>query len=254
MSCHKPKKSDKSKYVGIEIEFFSRYSSAYIQDLLKKNKFLSSFCKLGYDGSIRVPWARNDNDGLELRILCKTTQLASRLAAVRKFLNKIEAQANKSCGLHVHLDARHVDAEKMFKNLTKELTPIEKSVPPYRLKGTYAKSIKNDVNSMLEMLSYYKRGLNNTSYRQTGDGVRIDTRVYNYLPKKYRSINIECMLRYKTIEVRCHEGTINCAEIYQWCQYLCEVAYAGKVSKGNESYIQKRIKSKGEYEAKTIAS
>ncbi len=254
MSCHKPRARDKNKYVGVEIEFFSKYTRGYVETLMKKNKVLSSFCKLGTDGSINNPY--DGGYGLELRVLCKLSKLKGNLTLVGQFLKQVGAEVNKSCGLHVHLDARHVDAKKMLQNLTDNLDPIEKSVPPYRLTGDYARSIKRQVPLMLYMIEHYKDGRRNTSIRANAMTGQLEYHriVPNYIEQKYRSINIECMLKYKTIEVRCHEGTVNCAEIYKWCAYLCEVAYEGKVSTTNKTYISKRIKTKGEFQAKRIAS
>lgn len=260
MSCYTPKKTDKNKYIGIEIEFYSKYSRGYIQNIFNRNKILTKFCKLGSDSSIESPYTidsydDDELDGFELRILSKVKNLNSNLLIVRNFLKMVSAEVNNSCGLHVHLDARHVDATKMLKNLTNNLDTIENSVPPRRLDNDFSNSIKDDYPKMLEMIDRYKAGKPNLIFGRCPYSGTSQYRpaILGYQANKYRSINIECMLRYKTIEVRCHEGTVNCAEIYKWCQYLCEVAYEGKMSTTNKNYIFRRVKTKGEYQAKRIA-
>jgi len=246
MSCYKPKTKD--KYLGIEIEFYSKYSTDYIETLFNKNKILKSFCKLGEDSSINTDYS----DGLELRILTKQKNLKVKMNIVQDFLKLIDAEVNNSCGLHIHLDARHYDPTKMLKNLINNLDGIEKSVPSYRLNNNYSNSIKHVSDKMLEMIKHYREGKKNTVYNHNGLHYYYTYLVPGYTECRYRSINIESILEHKTIEVRCHEGTTSCAEIYKWCKYLSEVAYEGKISETNQNYIKKRIITKGKYEAKRI--
>jgi len=250
---HVPKTNDKNNYIGIEIEFFSKYSNNYIHYIFNKNKLLKTFCKLGFDNSVHDPYNTYEEGGQELKILTKIKDLQKNLLVVKNFLKLVDAKVNSSCGLHVHLDTRNIDGELVLKRLVKHLDHIEGSVPKQRLDNSYSCSIKDDVQPMLKVMKYYKRGISNTStVFEPRRGHYTKCNVPDYFVSRYRSINIESMLKYKTIEVRCHEGTVNCAEIYNWCEYLCDIAYNRK-NKRSVNYINKRVKTKGKYEAKRIA-
>lgn len=254
MSAYTPKQNDKNKYVGIEIEFFTRMANDVVLRLFYDNKVLASFCKLGTDSSIDYPYysacscgslccesCEDNGEGWELKVLSKVVNLKRNLIAVQTFLKRVRAETNHSCGLHVHLDARNVDASKMFINLVNNINNIEGSVPGYRLENDFSNSIKGDIPPMLEAVKRY-----------TGKIVTSPPD-HTYRVHRYRSINIESLLDLKTIEVRCHEGTVSCAEIYKWSSYLCEVAYRNKLSNDVKTYINKRIETRGVYEAKRIA-
>src|SRR5690606_13069053 len=144
------------------------------------------------------------------------------------------------------------DPKLILTNLLNNINLIEKSVPIYRLNNTYSDKIKKDfVPKMLKVIDYYK--YNQPIYEYINDpdfGLR-RVNLTGWEPNRYLSINIESLRKYKTIEIRCHEGTTSCAEIYKWVKFLYGVAY-GKYNNKTKNYIKQRIKTKGKYQAKRI--
>ena len=61
--------------------------------------------------------------------------------------------------------------------------------------------------------------------------------------KRYRCINIESMKKYKTIEIRVHDGCINTELIGNWIKYLVHCADGSVPSKEIQNYVKERIKT-----------
>ena len=252
----KPKGRD--VYIGIEIEFLSPFASRYIEDTFNSNKVLKSFCRLKYDGSIRA-----DYSGRELTVLTKVSELKSKLLIVDSFLKSVQASVNKSCGLHVHLDVRNTNPVEVIDNIIDNIDDIEGSVLPERLKNRFCRSVKHRTPLIKKALTaLHTKGKLTETVPFTVNGIQ----QYNWQGEislcerplrglanfnRYRSVNVLSYDKFKTIEVRCHEGTVNVAEIYNWCKYLYEVAYGKQITKSH--YIKQRIRTKGMYQAKRIA-
>jgi len=200
----------KANYVGIEIEFI--YSGKYeiLKNLLIAAK-LHKHITLKGDGSLRS-CHNYAGAGLEMNILCKTTEVEDvmkRLDSV--FANpEIDGYTNRSCGLHVHVDARNRDVKLMYKNFVRVQSILRGSQPVGRIKNTHCRANTTD---KLEDLQSGGSG---------GGGNR------------YWVVNGMSYDKHKSIEIRIHEGTVNCEDIYNWVAFLDAVASHKKEIPKNE--------------------
>lgn len=163
------------KMLGVEIEYYPK-AGCHI-----KNNTLT---EIGNDGSLR-------EGGREIRRLT----WASKSGRLEGLLNlKLVGTIDKSCGLHVHVDARHLDKdgllspEQTYDRLTELYPMLKKLVPRSRLRNTYCKWTNN---------------------RASGN--------------RYAAINFCSFSSHKTIEFRCQGGSVSVIKIESWallCQYL----------------------------------
>lgn len=227
----------KDNYLGIEIEFIADIDiEAAKEELIAAN--LDSHCELDIDGSVRwddtdssiLPPSVNEDydyiwEGFELRVLCKETELFSLLPKIKKFFINIGADVNKTCGLHVHLDMRNRDLKLMYSKLIAAQDEMFQIVSAHRKANEFC--IRNKVP--------------NNSYNKFMNEVTEGRDSSNVILQRY-AINLLAYLKYKTIEIRAHEGTINTMEIYNWCSYLLSIIGAKDRTERVARYVQQRIK------------
>lgn len=229
------------KYVGIEIEFVSFYNLEDCRKILKDHK-MNKWCDLVRDGSIDGPYGDDLDDedgeyhGLELRILSTEGDLAKRMPVVQTFLTAVAMQVNESCGLHVHLDMRKRDIETVAKRFLARQYEFSDMVPYHRRESSYCEPLREEslYEERATLLPYDWRS--NTYPR------KITKTFSTQKSRRYSDINVTAYNKHKTIEIRIHEGTLDCAEILNWCKYLiciCE----GKEGSIDKSYVNKRITS-----------
>lgn len=182
-----------SNYLGIEVECLIRCSREELETQLIKAR-LHRNTQLVSDSSIRVD--QEGYQGVEIRVLATEQELASVMARLGKILNsrKVDAYANRSCGLHVHLDMRNRDRDVMYKRLFNVQSLMRKCQPASRLTSKYCKK---------------------TSGKTFDEASEINER--------YSAINVQSYEKHKTIEIRIHEGTTDCDSINSWCKFLVGV-------------------------------
>jgi hypothetical protein len=148
------------------------------------------------DGSIR------DVDGyfgVELTVLTKVSDF-SNLKQLCDLLNDLGARVNASCGMHVHLDARHLDREAVKavgRRFASVLPLLSQMVPASRRSNTYCK------------LGVSKLKGNN----------------------RYYAVNLTAWSKYKTVEVRLHSSTTSFDKISNWVTLLHSVMCAKRVAR-----------------------
>jgi hypothetical protein len=182
-----PQGRDLGKYVGIEIECLTgswddlarRFDKAGVKNTIIKD-----------DGSVE-----GEGEPTEVCVLSTINDL-SNLKKVMESLNDAVATVNTSCGLHIHLDMRHVTktrAKQIARRMAKALPVLRKTVAPYR-----------------NVSEYCEANLSN------GD--------------RYAAINTECYDKYGTIEIRLHQGTLDFIKIRNWIMLLYKLSRAAKLS------------------------
>lgn len=173
--CPKHQSSLTGRLLGIEIEYYPKTGDGV------RNTRLT---KIAGDGSL-------DNGGVEIRRLTWASN-SGRLEGLLKL--KITGTVNKRCGLHVHVDARHLGTagkltpEQTYKRLVELYPMLKKLVPKSRHRNSYCRWTSNH-----------------------GSGNR------------YSAINFCSFESHGTIEFRCQGGSINLIKIESWallCQYL----------------------------------
>lgn len=200
-STKKPLGFKKDKYVGIEIEFICQCSQDYLADLLIDAK-LQSYVQIKSDSSIQADETHKQR--FEVVMMATENEIADIVTRTCNVLHskRVNAKANDSCGLHVHLDMRFRDVHSSYEKLYKSQNILMNMLPHMRREGDRAER-------------YCKRNVE-TSYEKqralpTKDGGH---------DRRYYVINAEAYNKYKTLEVRCHSGTTNATKIINWVAIL----------------------------------
>jgi len=165
-----------SRALGIEIEGTSPYDHDSLSD------YLPYYTRVVSDGSIRT--ILPNHTPAEVKILLDRATFDQRLTRVCKTLEAVGFSTNRSCGLHVHLDARHLDIntrKKMQRNMTKWLALLIELVPLSRRDNVYCNL---DVRS-----------------------------------GRYCAVSVQTNGK-NTIEVRLHSATIDQTKITMWLRLL----------------------------------
>jgi Putative amidoligase enzyme len=211
------------RHIGVEIELGFPVKTGY-DKLLPFAKSIS----LAGDGSIHnLPTTHHAK---EVRILTTEANYKTELEGICKALNEMNAVVNDTCGLHVHLDMRNIDAQivtKKFVNLVKSQKYLQGMVTEKRRTNSYCKPTRN---------------LN--PYAHTG---------------RYKAINGEALYKYQTIEIRLHHGTLDVQEIINWVTLLLDIIRAEEIKRApptlksfmEKIHIHEEIK---EYVTKKIES
>jgi hypothetical protein len=182
----------KERHIGVEIEASIPRDNLESLNKALINTGMAQYMAMGTDGSVT---ANEDYQGSELRLCAPMSKIKEVITAACETLIKFGAVVDKTCGLHVHLDARKVlgvDAEKMFINLVRQQKPLYLTQPSSRRGNTYSKWTS-----------------------------RHDWEVDD----RYKSINPTSFSKYNTIEVRLHSGTIIANKIHHWIDLISAIAY-----------------------------
>lgn len=167
------------KLIGVEIEYYPKRGDAIQRNLLT--------AVVG-DGSL-------DCGGAEIRRLTWAS-VSGRLEGLLKL--KLVGTINKLCGLHVHIDARHLgtdgtlDVIATYKRLITLYPMLKNLVPKSRRRNRYC--------------------------RWTDNSMSLD---------RYCAINFASFAQHGTLEFRCQGGSVNLIKIESWallCQYLVNFA------------------------------
>jgi hypothetical protein len=189
-----PKKpTTTERHIGIEIEFACVAGKTELADALY-NADVASYVQLKDDGSIRdFPSNHKPHELVVCVPISKRADVISRVCGV---LEKLNANVNKTCGLHVHLDMRNDNVSSAFNNLVSAQNILYQMIPQSRRTNTYCKKTLTK--------DYVKA-------RRSSD--------------RYVGINPMSFSRHSTIEVRLHSGTTNYTKIINFVDILIAVAY-----------------------------
>ena len=167
--------------IGIEIEGQSPHSR---EDLAAA---LPLFTKVVYDGSIEV---RGSGTAAEVVALLNRDEMEPRLHRLCARLGQMGFSTNKSCGLHVHIDCRHLSFEQVC---------------------VRAKIMDKWIKALVELVPVSRR---ENRYCQLGFS-RTD---------RYRAVNVTSYSKHQTLEVRIHSSTVNYQKALAWIR-LCELLF-----------------------------
>jgi len=163
--------------VGIE---FESYGTIERRDLVRK---LPLWTRVASDGSIRPP---NGQNGHEIRTLLDRSVAEPRLFFLCKRFAEIGLRVNKSCGLHIHMDARSMTFPEVIAR---------------------AKVMDKWLHAMMELLPVSRR---NNNYCQWGIAQH----------DRYRAVNVYSWNTHKTIEVRCGSATLDYNKVLAWLRLV----------------------------------
>lgn len=200
----KPDATSLGDWIGVEIECFIPYSSLDCDDSTHRaHEKLGEKIKIARiqnvtvkgDGSIRN---EENTFPVELCILFKrgNTEALEKLCAL---LNSLGARVNKSCGLHVHLDARDINSRQATlrgRRLLNALDIFAAMVPKSRRNNQYCALTMN---------------------KQKGGS-------------RYAAVNLHAYQKFQTIEMRLHSSTTDFSKIIHWVNILFKTSRAIKLS------------------------
>lgn len=128
---------------------------------------------------------------------------------VCKILNDLGYSVDKTCGLHVHHDARDLSAKQItsvFAVAMKWETVIDWLVAPSRRTGNrYCKS-NNQYDRTAYGTEFALKDLRRKGARNYG---------VNY-SDRYLKVNYQAYIKHNTIEFRQHQGTLDAAKMITW--------------------------------------
>lgn len=182
----------KGNWLGVEIECVSPVSPKKVESDLAGIPGVS----VKTDDSIKP----GSKFGVEIAVAFMKDFPGS-LQAVCAYLEETKVSTNKSCGLHVHLDCRDVDKSGAFSR---------------------ADCLKSNIHSLKAFVDK-SRWYNNFCAVSNNDHDWKDTR--------FRAVNYLAYDKFKTVEVRLHQSTIDFDTIYNWCMLLYATSRMNCVAK-----------------------
>lgn len=145
------------------------------------------------DGSLNS----SDGVGIEVTVLYNAKRGHDPLKRVLDVLNEFSAYVNDTCGLHVHLDMRHVARDFSGNQLNREVTKIGERI------GACLPVLKHLVPESRRSNTYCKLDV----AKVTGGD-------------RYYAVNCTAFEKFKTIEVRLHSGTCDFKKISNWIELI----------------------------------
>lgn len=127
---------------------------------------------------------------------------------VARALEDAGAYANRTCGYHVHFDARDMSLDlikAIVRRYARHEAEIDAFMPPSRRGNAnqYCHSLHGIVGSSFE-------AANSTAALAATQ------------PSRYYKVNMKSYQRHGTIEFRQHSGTVNAAKICNWIRFLSD--------------------------------
>lgn len=203
------------RFVGVEIEL----SRGGLHHLKTSDwETLASYCSaVKNDASVL-------GDGLELNTIpSRGSAFHQQMEKVGKSLKNLKAKADKSCGLHVHVDASDFKGIDIFKTLLvwggiQDI--IYKTLPQKRRTTSYAKPFPQDfINRVVG------------SRHRIRDETALSVINRFRLNDRYTGLNFRAWSTNRpTLEFRLHEGTANGMEITLWSMLCAEIISFAKKS------------------------
>jgi hypothetical protein len=142
------------------------------------------------------------------------------LVAVAKVIEQCGATVNKSCGLHVHVDARDMTLPQM-KRICKMWVKYEGCFdsiqPASRRNNHYCDGIAKKFVSFEQAFKSIEKCETVRELRQV---MNSDGRFGNGYTSRYHKLNLESLVRHGTIEFRQHAGTVDATKIANWVKLV----------------------------------
>lgn len=186
--------TEKHKYVGLELEFCAKIEELDFALILWKAG-LGKFTQMKKDGSLRP---KADEHGYELALLLPEHSYRKYLRQVCKVLDAVGAKSeDRRCGLHVHLDMRRRKKDIVYNNLIACQNVFFSFLDPNRRDNEFCRQVQSR---------------------------KFPTKFTNEREERYKTVNAASYYKYKTLEVRMHEGSINFKDICNWMDLLIKIA------------------------------
>ena len=179
-----PSAKDKDLWIAVEIECLVPHGA--MSDLTIDLAQFKKYIHLKGDGSIS-----GDGEPLEIAICCTRQTLNDIMPNISQVLDAHDVFVNKSCGLHVHFDCRHI-TQDMYNTIGRRVWL-----------------------SRMMLASFMPNSRRNNRY------CRLQGRYDN--GDRYQAVNTTAWHKYRTLEIRLHSSTISSTKILKWIQLLEKV-------------------------------
>lgn len=213
---------------GVEIEAFGLKRAEIIRELTAAGIEVRDE---SYNHSTRTWWkivsdsSLTGQDAFELvSPVLKGMAGLQNLRTTLLIISGLEAKVNKTCGLHVHINARQFDANtwlNLYKNYQMMENLIDSWMAPSRRANhnTYCKSLQ---------------GINfeGISTRTTETTTRDIAMKMN--SERYYKVNIQSFWRHGSVEFRQHAGTTNHKKVVNWILFLARLVEFSKIGTLNQ--------------------
>ena len=170
--------------VGLEFETYG----AIKRDTLAES--LPYWTRVVSDGSIRP--TGQEADGHEVRALLDRTKAEPRIFRLCERMQQLGLRVNRTCGLHIHLDARSVSS-------------FDEVVRIGRIMDAWLYALRELLPASRRANDYCKFGIAATD--------------------RYRAVNVSSYGKHRTLEIRCHSATLDYTKVIAWLR-LCELIRA----------------------------
>jgi len=221
------KSFEKNKFaraVGLEIEACNPHYDELERDLYANNFEIKNNWRIVHDGSISP--SGEDDVGREFvtRGGLSGDELYMSINNMTSILTREDWYVNKSCGLHVHIDARDLRARQLAYILAvaKLCEPvIYKMMPPSRGNTRWAKRIPMSIEKILRI--HDEEDFIDAWYRSHGTSPSME----KYNDSRYCGVNMHSRVIHGSIEFRHHSGTLNPEKIINWIEICQSIVKAG---------------------------
>lgn len=196
---------------GVEIEFCTRLDRQEIAEKLTAagvnvraehyNHTARPHWKIVSDGSVSLGWEL-------VSPILSGIEGVNEVKTVVAALVEAGATVDKSCGLHVHVDANDLTAHSIVnvvKRYSAHETMIDKVVPSHRRNNTYAGTTTQVARTVETYLNQYPRST--------------PAAVCERVNGRYYKLNLAAYLQHGTVEFRQHSGSIDGTKIANWIQF-----------------------------------
>ncbi len=191
-------------------------------------------CVEGYNHITKSHWKVVSDSSLSgqyaFELVSPILQGASGLCQVEtvgRVLTEIGAKVNKSCGLHVHVDARDIDTaamKRVCKMWMKYESCFDSVMPESRRNNVFCRSTRNDFRSLDVAFNAIDAARDLNGLRAVMGGNR------------YKKLNLESLVRHGTVEFRQHSGTVDNTKMVMWIELVTafiECAVTAKAIRAN---------------------
>lgn len=129
------------------------------------------------------------------------------------------ATVNKTCGLHVHVNASDMSGQ-WIRNIVTRYSAFETEIDSF-MPASRRRSVNQFCQGMSSALTYMQQN----SYRWNNSSA---SEFCNGGLSRYYKVNLCSYARYQTIEFRQHSGSVNGGKIANWVRFLLQFVEASK--------------------------
>ena len=216
---------------GLELEFFN-ISQGRVKTLLEA---AGISCWQSYYEDSGTGWKITDDGSINgdysvelVSPILSGVEGLREVAKVVKILSDAGAKVNKSCGLHVHVDANDLSSKVLF-NVYRRYALHEDQIDSFMVKSRR----ENNNEYCKSTRTILDRTTVATDNLSALDAAKLMDECYfhgYWSGGRYNKVNLCAYLRHGTIEFRHHGGTVNVEKVLSWIMFCVNFVETSKDS------------------------